>query len=417
MGTTNSIPTSRRRAGRWPRRFFDHFLLELASAGYSPADIARFVWKPYAIDDLAVTGDRRDLSFERVEATPSQIERRLAKLSGQGSDVDSLLAQQKLVLVLFPGYTHHTLQYPAFYEQVEPRRSVSSVLKLEPPVRGKRPQETFTSRGRRGMKLVYVAYPRSNAATDVILEPTFEMLARSRNLARWIGQGYKLVLVGYSYGAVIALELLEAMNSGRFEDRRLLQASEAMLAINGAIGGSYLADTVADPDAILSAQTAVGLTRTFPPLGAPLGLQTDEERDDLIAGLESLGHPVRQQQIERMNGRMPKHLKYVSVSAFLPANDYDTNPLRNLDDSSMYLQSLASKGVSIYNDGQMVLEDCLIPPFRGVPRGNRIDLGAVRSHHWGVSWRTFSSGVNEFPRVPYYRALIATLGDIGITGG
>ena len=78
------------------------------------------------------------------------------------------------------------------------------------------------------------------------------------------------------------------------------------------------------------------------------------------------------------------------------------------------MQSLASKEASIYNDGQMVLDDCLIPEFESVPARRRIDLGAVRSHHWGVSWRTFNYGVNPFPRAAYYRALVATLSEIGI---
>ena len=408
---------SRRAALRWPQRFFDNFLLELDAAGYTPEQMARFLWKPYDAGDLSIVGDDRDLSFDKVEAHTAEIEQRVIGLRTPDSSVDDLVARQKLILVVLPGYTHQTLQYPAFHEQVEPERSALSVLKLEPPTKGTRPKETFTSSGRRGMKLVYLAYPRSTAATDVILEPMFEMLARSRNLKRWIGQGYKLLFVGYSYGAALALELLEAINSGRFDGKHLLANTEALLAINGAIGGSYLADTVADPGATLSVQTALGLTRSFPRLGAPLGVTNDAERDDLISGLLSLGHAARQQRVERMHGRMPKHLKYVSVSAFLPEGDYDTNPFRNLDDSSMYMQSLASKGVSIYNDGQMVLEDCLMPSFRGVARRNVIDLGAVRAHHWAVSWKTFSSGVNPFPRRPYYRALIATLSEIGIAGG
>ncbi len=404
-------------ARRWPTRFFLDFLDEMDAAGYSPEEMARYVWKPFAPEDLRIVGARRDRSFRRLEATPREIERQLAGLPARRVSVDALQREQKLVLLLLPGFTHHTLQYPAFQEQVEGEGAVLSVLKLGPPKRGRAPEETLQSRGRSGMKLVYVAYPRSNAASEVILEPTFEMLARSRTLKRWVDAGYKLLFVGYSYGAALAFELIEALNTGRFEDPFLLPATEGVLTINGAVGGSYLADAIADPEALVNVQKAVGLTRSFSALGSVLGIRTEQDREDVVGGIRSLGHAVRQERLARMLGHMPKQLKYLSICAFLPESDYETNPLSNLDDSTLYLQSLASKGVSIYNDGQMVLNDCFVPPFRGVPKRNRIDLGAVRTHHWGVSWRTFKSGVNPFPRRQYCRALLRTLREVGIGEG
>jgi hypothetical protein len=62
----------------------------------------------------------------------------------------------------------------------------------------------------------------------------------------------------------------------------------------------------------------------------------------------------------------------------------------------------------------MVLEDTFLPAFPGVAEENQIHLGAVRAHHWAVSWRTFNAGTNAFPRVPYYRALVRTLAEAGI---
>jgi len=130
--------------------------------------------------------------------------------------------------------------------------------------------------------------------------------------------------------------------------------------------------------------------------------------------VRALGHAVRRARLRKIMRQMPRHLKYISISAFLPADDYDRNPIRNFDDASMYAQSLTARDVSIYNDGQMVLEDTLLPAFPGVPDENFIHLGAVRAHHWAVSWRTFNAGTNAFPRAPYYRALVRTLIEAGI---
>lgn len=40
---------------------------------------------------------------------------------------------------------------------------------------------------------------------------------------------------------------------------------------------------------------------------------------------------------------------------------------------------------------------------------NNTYLGAVRTHHWGVRYRTFNFGNNKFPRSAFYRALLRTI--------
>jgi hypothetical protein len=62
----------------------------------------------------------------------------------------------------------------------------------------------------------------------------------------------------------------------------------------------------------------------------------------------------------------------------------------------------------------VVLEDNLIPQVSHIPESNIFHLGAVRTHHWGVSYRSFNFGRNKFPRRAFYRALIQTLHDLGI---
>ncbi len=398
----------------WIDRFFGNFLMELREADATPEQVCKVAWKPVPPKDLVITGPDRDLSFHKVEIVPDEAERYLTRLPPANFDVEALLEHQKLIFVLLPGFTHHTLRFPAFYELVEPRRSPLEVVKLAPSADGRSIVETFTHRGP-GTKLVYAGYPRSNASSDRILRPLFRLLHESPSLRQWVdGEGYRIVFVGYSYGAPLALELLAAMNAGVFDDRFLLPATQALLAINGDIHGSYLADFVTHPETSFNVQRAVGLMRQFNFLGLPLGIRTEQERNDMLGGVRALGHTVRKARLRKILRQMPRHLKYVTISAFLPAGDYDTNPIRNFDDVTMYLQSLTARDVSIYNDGQMVLEDTFLPAFPGVPRENFFHLGAVRSHHWGVSWRTFNSGNNHFPRPSYYRALVRTLHELGI---
>jgi len=159
----------------------------------------------------------------------------------------------------------------------------------------------------------------------------------------------------------------------------------------------------------------IKLAKKFHPVGFPLGLKTDQERDDMISGITSLAHEERQVRMKEYIDKVPSNIKYIAISAFLPDGDYDKKIWRNLDDWLLHLQSLASKDISIYNDGQMVLDDCFLPKFPHVAKENLIDLGAIRGHHWSVSWLTFNAGKNKFPRFPYYRALARTLVEAGIS--
>jgi len=411
--------TRKRRGGaadkmRWQNLFFQAFLDEMNREGYTPEQMTRYVWKPFLPEDLAITGPDRDLSFFRVQTVPAEIRRSLGQGPLPRLDADAFFREQRLVLLLLPGFTHHTLKYPAFVAQKRLQRSPLDMVMLSAGERPGTTDERFLHRGG-GVKLAYVAYPRSNAGSDIILEPMLRLLEGARTLQRWVlEEGRKIVVVGYSYGAPLALELLALLNSDPNRAPFLLPNTRAFLSINGDIGGSYLADALVNPGARFNVQKLVSLARRFHPLGLPLGLKTDQERDDMVGGVRSLAHPERQAHLAGILERVPGGFPYFSVCAFLPEADYVRCPVRNFDDWLMHKQSLASRDVSIYNDGQMVLENCFLPAFPAVPGRDRIDLGAVRSHHWGVSWVTFNAGRNPFPRIPYYRALARTLHEAGV---
>lgn len=104
---------------------------------------------------------------------------------------------------------------------------------------------------------------------------------------------------------------------------------------------------------------------------------------------------------------MPAHVEYYSVGAVMPLADYRRRWwLFNLDDYAMYRQAQVTDPITIYHDGQVALPDMQVPD---APHIRRHDLGAVRTHHWGVSSRTFNFGRNRFPRAAFYRALLRTV--------
>ncbi|MBF0452095.1 MAG: hypothetical protein HQK75_15445 [Candidatus Magnetomorum sp.] len=408
--TTETVLNSR----RWQTSFFHHFLFELNKANYSPEEIARYVWKPFSPDELQITGEDRDLSFHKVETVPAEIKRFIDRLPEKQTDVDKVLKNEKIVMILLPGFTHHTLKFPAFIAQDQFKQTPIDLFhfSLDP----EDPSQTIETPNHigGGMKLVYAAYPRSNASTQVIIKPLFQLLHQSALLKKWVvDEGYKIVFIGYSYGTPLALELLSSINCGDFKDDFILKNTVSFLSINGDIGGSYLADAVLNQDATVNMQKYVEASKKFHPLGLLMGLKTDQEREDLVGGVQSLAHPERQERMNWYMDKVPNHIKYFSICAFIPETDYESI-IKNLDDFTMHKQSLASKNISIYNDGQMVLENCFIPKFPHVPEQNIIEMGAVRAHHWAVSFQTFNFGVNNFPRFPYYRALLKTMAEAGI---
>lgn len=395
----------------WAQRFSEYFIRQLADEGHSAEKIVQWAWKPYRLDELRITGADRDLDYSKLKLHPMDVRDVLERppCTGVAANKDFYF-QQKFALVMLPGFTHETLKNLSWHEQIERRDSPHHIIMLKPGFKGESPQEQEYSRGD-GLKILYVKYPRSNAATRHINAPMFDMLHGSPSLRGWVNEGYKLVFVGYSYGAPLALELLADLHAGRFADEFILNNTAGFLGLCGDIGGSYLADDVlSDQPKLLSIRKVIEFCRRHPFIGKLAGLGTEQLLADMEDGVRSLGHEERQARARDYAPRLPPQLKYFSVGAVLPLQDYQRRWWQfNLDDYAMYRQALVSDPVSVYNDGQMVLADNLVPKAAQIVPKNNIHLGAVRTHHWGVSYRTFNFGRNKFPRPAFYRALLQTV--------
>lgn len=394
----------------WQQFFHRAFLQQMKAAGLSADDCTRYAWRPREVPMAAIVGAERDRDLSRLALTKAEVQQAWdAPLLAPSLNRTSW-NKQKIALVLMPGYTHETLRKHSWHVEVDNRRSPHHVVMLTGG-EGEPPQEQVISNGDSGLKLLYAHYPRSNASSEQILDPLFHMLHGSDSLRRWVDEGYRLLFVGYSHGAPLSLELLADLNSHRWQDDFLLSSTMGFLGLCGDIGGSWLADDLfAEQPKLLNLHKVVAFAKRHKWFAKLAGLGTPQLMADIKTGAYSLGHEVRQTRLQDYGPRLPANLKYLTVSAAMPMADYRRRWWQfNLDDWTMFRQAKVSEPISVYNDGQVVINDHWLPRQAQIPENHQIHLGTVRTHHWGVSYRTFNLGRNRFPRSAFYRALLQTL--------
>ncbi|MGB1581650.1 MAG: hypothetical protein ACPHER_09100, partial [Nevskiales bacterium] len=390
--------------------FFDFFAAELARQGYSAEQSASFMWGPATAVPEQLIGPARDKDLSRLAVNQQQIEAAVQRAAQSGTPQINrdFFRRQKTVLVLLPGYTHETLRNLSWHDSLQDKQSPHHILMLRPGAPGEPSHESILHNGD-GLKVVYTYYPRSNAASSVIGPGLFELLHNSPSLQSWVAAGYRLFFVGYSNGAALSLELLADLNSGQYADDFILKNTAGFLSLCGDIGGAYLADDLlSDKPKLVNFPKLLAFARKHPLFAKLVGLGSQQLQDDAIEGIRSLGRPVRQACMADYGPRLPNHIKYYSVAAVMPLADYRRRFWQfNLDDWSMYRQALVTDPITVYNDGQVALPDNLLPTQ--LPATQRMHLGQVRTHHWGVAYQTFNLGSNRFPRAAFYRALMRTI--------
>lgn len=392
----------------WQQRFFDNFAGELRRDGYPPEASLRWLWAPVAPQSLNILGPDRDTDLGKLALSVDDVRAALARLdAGTGNiEIDpDFYRQQKTVLVLLPGYTHETLKNLSWHDTLQDKTSKHHIVMLKP---GGNEQVMHDGDG---LKVVYAYYPRSNGSSAVIGPGLFDLLHASPSLRRWAAEGHKLFFVGYSNGSPLSLELLADLNSGHYDDEFILDNTAGFLGLCGDIGGAYLADDLlSEKPKMFDFRKLLAFAKRHPLVARLVGLGTQQLQDDAIEGIASLGHAVRQSRMAEYAPQLPAHVKYFSISAVMPMEDYRRRLWHfNIDDWSMYLQARITQPITLYNDGQVALPDNLLPRAAQLTPANRIHLGQVRTHHWGVSYRTFNQGRNRFPRRAFYRALMKTI--------
>lgn len=394
------------------QRFYQAFAGQLAREGMLAHNAVRHMWLPFEPNDEPMLGENRSLSLEHLAPSAQALSGVMQQNRPHAERVDlDWMAAANIGLILVPGFTHETLRHLSWHEAMDDRYSPHQITLLHPDGNGGTREERRTDGN--GLRIAYLRYPRSNAASDVILPGLAELLRGSPTVQSWCTEGRDLVFVGYSNGSPLSLELFAALNTGQLDAGGVLNASKAFVALCGDIGGSYLADDVtSESPSFLSVSKVIAFAERHPLLAKFMGMGTAQLRDDMLGGAHSLGHAVRQAAIEKYRDQLPKHLHYFSVAAMLPLNDYRRRWWHfNLDDWAMYRQALITDPITVYNDGQVALLDNLVPPMDHVASEQQHFLGAVRTHHWGVSYRTFNLGNNVFPRTAFYRAMMEVVAE------
>ena len=398
----------------WDKKFLRNFIDEMKKEGLSPQKMTNYIWKPFLSEGVVFEGEGRDKNFKKVAIGTREIKKYLQDAINKPEDNGSgLFSSDKYALVIYPGFLHHMQRNPVFVDKKELRKTPVDITKLSLKEDGSVKEENIKKGD--GLKVAYVFYPRSNAACDTILDKGYRMISGSPTLRRWVEEEKrKIIFLGFSYGSPLILETLSKMNSGEFKDDFILKNTVAFLAVNGAIGGSYLADALLDAGALINVNKFKSIMDIVKPLGWPLGIKSRQERDDLPDGLCSLGHEERQKKLKEFGANMPSHIKYFSIASVLPLYQYSRRPWNNADGLTLFFMSLISYKHTVFNDGQVGFLDAMIPEFPGVPEENIYHLGAVKSHHWGVGYRTMNLGRNKYPRLSFYRALARTLKEAGL---
>ena len=393
-------------------QFLRRFVSEMHHQGMPPQDMSRFVLRPHDPQALAYSGDGRDRSVAPLLMSASEITELLNEgdMPAPLGCTESDTCGSDLVLIMVPGFTHETLKHYSWHELMDDAASPHHLLVLNPGGPGQPSLETHRARGQ-GARLVYPRYPRSNADSETIVPGLFDLLHHSETLKQWADEGRRLVFVGYSNGAPLSLELLAGLNQGRFGDSWLLHATAGFISLCGDIGGSYLADDVTSASPTFINMAALieraGRNRLVATLA---GLSTPQLRQDMANGVRALGHEVRQQRMAEWLPALPPSLHYFSLAAVLPLADYRRRLWQfNLDDYAMWRQAQITDPITVYNDGQVALRDAMLPTPPQVDAARVHYLGALRAHHWAVSYRTFNLGRSRFPRAAMNRAIMGTL--------
>lgn len=216
---------------------------------------------------------------------------------------------------------------------------------------------------------IFVASGRSSSAHNADDLAAFVSKAGSSD--------QRLVLVGYSKGAVDILEFLVAYPE-------LVPRVRAVVSVAGAINGSALADTAYGP-----------YDRSLKSISVP-GCDAGDG-----GAVDSLRRPRRLNWLAEHS--LPQSVRYFSVVAFT-RSDSVAGPLRP------FAAALAE--IDPHNDGQLLFYDQVIP-------GATL-LGYADADHWGIAvpieekrpmLATFVTGHNWFPRDALIEAIALYLSE------
>jgi len=379
---------------RWKIRFGQIFQALLAASGKKLEDYLYFI-PPGVMPD-----PETENSFKLIDL---HINRELYNryFSGDVPRIPDLneevVARLNATLVFVPGFGHHLVEQKMFGDQIPQLKEL-------------------------GFNILYARYDDSFESNEKCARRVYDIVKRE------LDDQQNLIFLTYSRGSPLLVELLA---DSRYAD--VTTRTRAVVSFAGSLRGSVLVSTP-------TARKTARLLKAYQRFSQRIGITTrilklilkwlsllpievfkewyelfekasefSDDLTDLPEGIEDLSRVTCENN--HAGVRIPRSIKLFSISAVYPESAFKgglkfiTNP----DDLLLYVSGRELYQHNVFNDTQVLLPDSKF--FDGI--GDIIDLGIVKSDHWGITMpRVFSRRYKDpFPRTEMLQAVLILLAE------
>ncbi len=222
----------------------------------------------------------------------------------------------------------------------------------------------------------------------------------------------RVLMVGYSQGAVNSLALLDQLRTGSDEDRALADHVVAMASLYGAHNGSTAAEDGVEIVKSVLGRFSGGKAAEYALSGAA-GLGTI-----LAGGVDSLKRSTRAKFWQTAN--LPSQIPYLSITAVSEPCEVPMVLKKGYADMKLAAEA---RGLPTDNDTQVLRFDAQLGNDDSVMgravRRNTVNL-EVRGHHWNplrardMGWD--DAELYAFPKRPQLESPLLVLAEMGLVG-
>ena len=298
-------------------------------------------------------------------------------------------------IVIVPGFGHHLINQKAFQDQHQVLKNI-------------------------GFNVIYAAYEDSFKSNKKCSQRVYEII-KTKTKSR-----QNLIFFTYSKGTPVTMELL---SNPEFKD--ISDKTKAMVSFAGAIGGSPAPSFSANRKTLkllklyrkLSKKIGISIRIRKKILNMiskiPLNIFNEwsmivdnvfERANDIVDLPEGITDLTRVHcEDKNKNIKIDDSIILFSISAVYPESSFidEYSFLSNLDDLFLYVSGREMYDYNVFNDTQILLPDSKF----FLENGSIIDLGEVKTDHWGIALsRVFSHNYNDpFPRTDMVKSVIIIL--------
>jgi len=268
--------------------------------------------------------------------------------------------------------------------------------------------------------VLYVPYDDSFESNEKCAKRVYEIVRCEVDKSR------RLIFFTYSKGSPVLVELLSTPDYSDVTNR-----TRAVVSFSGALRGSVLASTS-------SSRATLRLLKVYRRYSKKIGFSTKILRNlvrwtskmplnclkewsglfekayelsndlmDLPEGITDLMRVTSESKYSEV--RLDDSIALFSISAVYPESVFKDGLafISNLDDLFLYVSGRELYNYNVFNDTQILLPDSKFFP----ENGTIVDLGVVKTDHWGIALsRVFSRNYHDpFPRTEMIKSVLILL--------